>query len=126
VCASRSSRTALRPRRLGIGVVRRPERSDEQLRRDHLAGRSVDHLERRAGVIDEQALAGNVALPATAAPPRRGRARSSGYTVAVGVDSAMLFPQQLQRHPWPTQLPVDRRPVWLRPTILGRHRGGRE
>jgi hypothetical protein len=27
--------------------------------------------------------------------------------VALGVDGAMPFPQQLQRHPWPAQLAVD-------------------
>ena len=46
----------------------------------------------------------------------------AAVAVAVGVDGAMLLPQQLQRHPWPAQLAVDRRPVRLRPTILGRHR----
>ena len=54
---------ALRPGGLGVGVARRAERSDEQLHRPRQAGRCVDHLERRAGVIDEQALAGDVALP---------------------------------------------------------------
>ena len=37
----------------------------------------------------------------------------------------MFLPQQLQRHPWPAQLAVDRRPIRLRPTILGRHDGRR-
>ena len=115
-------------RGLGIGVARRPERGDEQLRRHHLAGRCVDHLERRAGVVDEHALAGDVALPHGRRQPCLPGAvelAEAAVAVAVGVDGAMLLPQQLQRHPWPAQLAVDRRPVWLRPTILGRPRGRR-
>ena len=46
----------------------------------------------------------------------------TAIAVAVGVDGAMLLPQQLQRHPWPAQLAVDCRPVRPRPTILGRDR----
>ena len=46
----------------------------------------------------------------------------TAIAVAVGVDSAMLLPQQLQRHPWPAQLAVNGRPVRLRPAILGRDR----
>jgi hypothetical protein len=38
------------------------------------------------------------------------------------MDGAMLLPKQLQRHSWPTQLAVDRRPLRLRPTIPGRNR----
>jgi hypothetical protein len=48
---------------VGICVTRRAESGDEQLRCPHLAGRAVDHVQRRAGVIDEQPLAGDVVLP---------------------------------------------------------------
>ena len=108
-------------------IARRPQRGDEQLRRHHLAGRSVDHLEGRAGVIDEQALAGNVALPHGWRQPRLPGAVElavAAIAVAVGMDSAMLLPQQLQRHPWSTQLAVDRRPVWLQPRSLAATAGG--
>ena len=44
----------------------------------------------------------------------------TAIAVAVGVDGAMLLPQQLQRHPWPPQLTVDCRPIRPWPTILGR------
>ena len=114
---------ALRPGGLGIGVIRRAEHGDEQLRRPRLAGRSVDHRERRAGVIDEQALAGDVVLPHGRRQPRLPGAvelAETAIAVAVGVDGAMLLPQQLQRHPWPAQLAVDCRPVRPRSTILGR------
>ena len=116
---------ALRPGGLGIGVARRAEHGDEQLRRHHLAGRGVDHRERRAGVIDEQALAGDVALPHGRRQPRLPgtiELTIAAVAVAVGVDGAMLFPQQLQRHPWPAQLTMRRRPIRLRPAILGRQR----
>ena len=119
---------ALCPRGLRIGVVRRPEHGDEQLRRHRLPGRWVDHLKRRAGVVDEHTLAGDVALPHGRRQPCLPGAVEfavAAIAVAVGVDAAMLLPQQLQRHPWPAQLAVDRRPVWLRPTILGRPRGRR-
>ena len=48
----------------------------------------------------------------------------TAVAVAVGVDGAMLLPQQLQRHPWPAQLAVHRRPVRLRPPIPRRRVGG--
>jgi hypothetical protein len=38
------------------------------------------------------------------------------------MDGAVLLPQQLQRHSWPTQLAVDRRPPRLRPTLTDRNR----
>ena len=120
---------ALRPGGLGIGVARRAEHGDEQLRRHRFAGQSVDHRQRRAGVIDEHALAGDVALPHGRRQPRLPGAIEltvAANAVTVGVDGAMLLPQQLQRHPRPAQLAVNRRPVRLRPPILGRDRRRRE
>src|ERR1019366_5665055 len=38
------------------------------------------------------------------------------------IGAAMLLPEQLQRHTRPAQLAMDRRPVRLRPLILGRGR----
>ena len=69
----------LRPGGLGVGVVRRAEHGDEQLRRHRLAGRCVDHRERRAGVIDEQNwTSGSIRRPRTAARDCIWRARHAG------------------------------------------------
>ena len=46
----------------------------------------------------------------------------AAVTIAIRANGTMLLPQQLQRHPWSAQLAVHRRPVRLRPAILGRHR----
>jgi hypothetical protein len=97
-------RQALRPGGLGIGVARCAERGDEQLRHPHLAGRAVDHLQRRAGVIDEHSLADDVALPHDRRQPRFPRAielAETAVAIAIRVDGAMLLPQELQRHPRP-------------------------
>ena len=53
----------LRKGRFRIGVVGCAERGDEQLADAHLAGRPVHHLQRRAGVIHEHPLAGDMRLP---------------------------------------------------------------
>jgi hypothetical protein len=120
---------ALRPGGLGIAVARRAEHGDEQLRRSHFARASIDHRERRAGVIDEHALASDVALPHGRRQPRLPGAvalTEPAIAVAVGVDRAMLLPQQLQRYARPAQLAVHRSPVRLRPPIPGRHCRRRE
>ncbi len=56
-------RQALGRSRLGVGVVGGAHRSHEDLCRTDLAGAAVDHIDSLAGVIDEQALAGGMALP---------------------------------------------------------------
>ena len=58
-------------------------------------------VQRRAGVIDEHPLAGDMALPhGRRQPPLPGAIELAvtAIAVAVGVDGAMLLPQQLQRH----------------------------
>ncbi len=45
---------ALGPGRYGIGVARGAECCHEQRRRPHFACRPADHLQRRAGIVDEQ------------------------------------------------------------------------
>ena len=63
-------RQALRPARLGVGVVRRAQHGDEHLRRAQLAGAAVHHLHRLPGVVDEQPLAGSVHLSHGRRQPR--------------------------------------------------------
>jgi hypothetical protein len=97
-----------------------------QLRRHRLAGRCVDQRECRAGVIDKQTLAGDVALAhgrRQAGLPAAVQFAKPAKPVAVGVRGAMLLPQQLQRHARPAQLAVHRRPVRPGPTVLGGGRG---
>jgi hypothetical protein len=53
-----------------------------------------------------------------------GRISCSGAGAQIGMDAAMLFAQQLQRHARPTQIAVDCRPVRLWPPILRGDRGG--
>ena len=113
----------LRPGRLCIGVIRCTKHGDEQLGPPRLAGRCIDHRKRRAGVIDEHALAGDMVLPHRRRQPRLPGAvelAKTAIAVAVRMDGTMLLPQQLQRHPWPAQLTVDCRPFRQWPTILGR------
>jgi hypothetical protein len=51
-------------RRLDVGVARRAEGCDEQLTGMRLPGRAIDNVDGRAGIIDEELLAGYVRLPA--------------------------------------------------------------
>ena len=106
----------LRPRRFRPGVARRPERGDEQLRGQHLTSRAVDHVQRRAGIVDEQLLAGDMGLPhGRRQPPLPGAKQLAepAVAVALGVGGAMLLPHELQRYARPLQLAMDRRPVGL-------------
>jgi ABC-type phosphonate transport system ATPase subunit len=53
----------LRPGRFDIGEVRRPHDGDEDLRRAHFAGQTVDdHRDGVAGVIDEQFVTSQMGL----------------------------------------------------------------
>jgi hypothetical protein len=91
--------------------IRRAEHGDEQLCRPRLATQSVEHGKRRAGVINKHALAGDMALAhGRRQPPLPGAIELAiaSIGVTVGVNDAMLLPQQLQRHPWPTQLAAPR------------------
>ena len=121
----------LRPGRLGIGVAGGPECGDEQLGCHHLSGQAVDHLQGRAGIVDEQPLAGDMGLPHGRRQPRLPGAVEVAETtvaVAVGVRGAVLLPEQLQRHALPAQLAMDRPPIGLRPSRLdlGQRRRGRK
>ena len=113
-------RQGLGPGRLRIGIVRGPERGDEQLRRAHLAGLGVDHVDRVPRVIDEQPLARRVALAhhrrQLAFPPRV-KLAEPGVAIALRVTRAIFLPQQRQRHALAAQLAVDIRPVRLGRTV---------
>ena len=52
----------LRPRRLGVGVVRRLEDRDEDLRLAKFSGVALHHRHRLPGIVDEHLLAGAVLL----------------------------------------------------------------
>ena len=88
----------LAPGGLGKGVTGGAERGDEQLRGKHLAARPVDHFQRRAGVIDEQPLAGDMALPhrrRQATFPRPIQLTEAAIAVAARIRGAVLLPDQL-------------------------------
>jgi len=94
----------------------------------HLSGRGIDDVNRRAGVIDEQLLAGHMGLPhrrRQPAFPGPIEFAEPATAVTVGMRGAIFLPDQLQRHALAAQLAVDRRPVRQRPPILGRGRGDR-
>ena len=95
---------------------RRPAR-DEHLRRAHLAGPPVDDLDRLAGIVDEQPLAGRVRLPhgrRQPALPGPVELAPAAVGIAVRLSGAVLLPQQHERHAGPAQLAVDMGPVRLR------------
>ena len=104
----------LRPRRLGVGVVRRPEHRDEDLRLAKLSGVAVDHRDRVPGVVDEHPLAGAVLL-AHHHVDLRGPLPVPRTEPAVlhplGMNRLVLLPQQRQRHPLATQLAVHLAPL---------------
>ena len=117
---------ALRPSGLGIGVIRRPEHGDEQLRRSRLAAqsrRSPRASCRRNRRTCARRRCGSGAWSATAAPPRRDRARRSGYSRsrrggrrdAPPTAAAASPPAGAARGvPWPSPAAVDflgRRPL---------------
>jgi hypothetical protein len=86
---------ALCPGRLRIGVVRGAKRGDKQLSSHHLAGRPVDHLQRRAGVVHEQALTGDVGLPhrrRQSAFPGPIQLTEAAIAISLRVRGAVLLP----------------------------------
>jgi len=88
--------------RLGVGVVRRPQHSDDHLRRAQLAGAAVRHLHRLPGIVHQQPLAGRVGLPhgrRQAALPAAAKLAPAAVAVAAGVDGPVFLPKQLQPSP---------------------------
>ena len=116
--------------RLREDVARRAHGGDEQLHRPHLAGRSVDDVDRVAGKVDEHLLAGGVALPHRGAQSAlEGAVMLAEPTVAkpVRMRGAILLPQQRQGDALATHFLVDGRPIRRRTSARRlRGRGRRE
>ena len=115
--------------RLGVGVVRGAQHADEDLRRAHFTGRAVDDVQRIAGVVDEDALAGDMMLAhGRRQPPLPAAVEVAEPAVSVavlGMDGAVLLPHQRERDPLAPKLAMDRRPVRLRqaaPRLAARRR----
>ena len=113
----------LRPRRLGEGVVRRPEHRDEVLRLAYLPGLALHHRHGAPGVVDEHLLARAMLL----AHHRIERRRPCPVTVTesavlqpLGMGRLVLLPQQRKRHVVATQLAVNLCPVRQRPWAAAR------
>ena len=115
VCEPIQSGRRLRPGRFGVGHssmrrARRRTAGSHAPRRS--PRRSTSH--RRAGVVDEQPLAGDMRLPhrrRQPAFPGPIELAEPAAAVTVGMRGAILLPEQLQRHARRRQLAVDRRPV---------------
>ncbi|MNS78704.1 hypothetical protein D3C72_1123290 [compost metagenome] len=114
----------------GIGVVRGPQRCDEDMRPADLAGGRIDHRQRRAGIVDEQLLAGPVLL-AHRAFEGAGVAAvvldELGIAVGrlLGMGGDVLLPQQLQGDALAPQFAVDSDQIRQHPlTARVAHLGG--
>ena len=109
-------RQRLGPARLGVGVVRRAERRDEDVRAMLHASRRIKNRHGVAGPVDEQLLAGNMRLAhrrRDALAPVAVPLAEPTVGVALGVLGAILLPEQSQRHTAPLQLRMNVRPVRL-------------
>ena len=107
-------RQGLRPGRLGVGEVRRPQHGDEDFRHAHLAGDRVGDRHLLAGIVDERLVPGDVGL----AHGRRQAAlefpvqlTKAAVPVAMGMNGAIFLPQNQQRDARPLHLAHQRRPV---------------
>ena len=112
----------LRPGRLGIGVVGRPEHRYEDLRGADLPAAGIDHRCRLPGVVDEELLSGPVGLAhdhihATLPDAVAGTELAVG--IALGMALAILLPEQEQRHAFAPQLPMNDIKVGLDQPALG-------
>ena len=112
----------LGPAGVGEAEARSAHHRHEHMRRPRLAGAAVDdHRHGVAGVVDEQLVAAQVGLAHgfTAAffqlPVELAEA---AVAVALGVGLDVFVPQDLQRDVLALHLPVQRRPVGLRPTAM--------
>jgi len=88
-------RQLLGPGGFRVGVARRPKDGDKDLGLADLAGGAVDHLEGRAGVVDEHLLAGDVDLAHGCGEPGGPGAMQvaePAVAVAVGPGRPVLLP----------------------------------
>jgi len=106
-------------------VVRRAERGHEDLCGGDLAGKGVDDGHRRAGIVDEQLLAGEVDLAHRAQLALRELAvldAEAGVLVGQRVVAGVLLPQQHQRDVGALELLVDDGEVRRELVARARHR----
>ena len=104
----------LAPARLGVGVARRAECRDEEVRVVHLARHRIDDRHRVASPVDKQLVARHVGLPhrrREAPSPFAVKLAEAGISVAVDMLGAMLLPQDHQRHAATLEFFVHLRPV---------------
>jgi hypothetical protein len=117
-------RQGLRPRRLGVRVVRGAHHRHEDLRvEEDLPRAAVHNRYRLAGVVDEQFLAGPVILShhqIDLARPLAVQIVEPGELVAVRVGPLVLFPQQHLRDALAAKFLVDVRPVRQRAGVSRR------
>ena len=109
-------RQALRPARLGVGVVGGAEHGDEQLRLAHDAADWIDDRQLLAGVIDEHLVAGDKVLAHGGRQPALELAvEFAEAAVAVSVDMVLsvFLPQQAERDAGTAHLAHQRAPVGL-------------
>ena len=119
----------LAPTRLGIAQARRSEDGHEEVSLADLAAQPVDHhRDRVACIVDEQFVAGRMALahghrqlrgPATV------KIAETAVAVPVWMARDVLVPQDLQRDVLTHQLAMDGGPVGFRTPAVPRLRAGR-
>jgi hypothetical protein len=103
----------LAPARLGVGIARRAEGRDEQVRVVHLARHRIDDRHRVTGPVDKQLVARHMRLPhrrCEAPSPFAVKLAEAGISVALDMLSAMLLPQDHQRHAAALEFLVNLRP----------------
>jgi len=106
----------LSPACLGVGVIGRAKRRDEDVRAMLLASCRIKNRHGVAGPVDKQLLASKMRLAhrrRDALPPVAVPLAEPAVGVALGVLSAVLLPEQRQRYPAPLQLRMVVRPVRL-------------
>ena len=119
----------LRPGGLGIGVARRPEHRDEHLCLAQLSALAGHDRRRVPGVVDEQLLAGAVALAHDHIDAlAEGAVALAELAVLnpVRMLGLVLLPQQRQGDPLAPQLGVNVRPIRHRAPSRRRHTGAGE
>ena len=83
--------------RLGVGVAGGAQHRDEDLRRPHLPGRPINHVDRLSGIVDKQPLAGRMDLPhrrRQSAFPIPIELAEPGVAVGLRVLGAAFLPEQ--------------------------------